>query len=285
MQLAIAIAQARLRERVKRYAEELELRVRERTQELRTAHADLQKTNTELVESTRDLQAANKELEAFSYSVSHDLRSPLRAIDGFSLMLQEDYAAALDDEGRRLLRVIQDSSGKMAQLIEDLLGFSRIVRAAISRIEIDMTALARDAISVLTQPEKAKHCAITLAVLPPAWGDSALLRQVWLNLIDNAIKYSSKRAQPRVEISSRVDDSHVVYCVQDNGSGFDMQYCAKLFGVFQRLHSAEEFPGTGVGLAIVQRVVTRHGGRVWAEGKLNEGAKFYFSLPKEAANG
>jgi light-regulated signal transduction histidine kinase (bacteriophytochrome) len=278
-QLAIAIAQARLHERVKRQAEELELRVRERTQELRTAHVELQTTNAELVQLTSKLQAANRELEAFSLSVSHDLRAPLRAIDGFSRILEEEHGERLDDEGRRLLAVVRNSTTHMGRLIDDLLAFSRYGRVAMSRTEIDMPALARDVIGELTQATKGVPCAITLALLPSAWGDSALVRQVWMNLIDNAIKYNSKRAQPRVEISGRVEDRYTVYGVKDNGAGFDMRYYDKLFVVFQRLHTDGEYSGTGVGLAIVHRVVTRHGGKVWAEGRPDEGASFYFSLP------
>jgi signal transduction histidine kinase len=278
-QLAIAITQARLHERVQRQAEELDLRVRERTQELRTAHAELQKTNAELVQLTSDLQAANRELEAFSYSISHDLRAPLRAIDGFSRIIEEDHGAQLDDEGHRLLAVVRNSTTHMGRLIDDLLAFSRFGRVAMVRTEIDMTVLAREVIDELTQATKELPCAIDLALLPSAWGDSALVRQVWMNLIGNAIKYCGKRAQPRVEISGRVEGGSAVYCVKDNGAGFNMLYYDKLFVVFQRLHRDDEFSGTGVGLAIVHRIVTRHGGKVWAEGRPDEGASFYFSLP------
>ncbi len=278
-QLAIAIAQARLHERVKRQAEELDLRVRERTQELHTAHTELQKTNAELMQLTSELQAANRELEAFSYSVSHDLRAPLRAIDGFSRILEEDHGERLDDEGRRLLAIVRHSTTHMGRLITDLLAFSRFGRVVMERAALDMTALAREVIAELTQATEGRPCAIDLAPLPPAWGDAALVRQVWMNLIGNAIKYSGKRPQPRVEISGRVEDHDAVYCVKDNGAGFDMLYYDKLFGVFQRLHREDEFSGTGVGLAIVHRVVTRHGGKVWAEGRPDEGASFYFSLP------
>jgi signal transduction histidine kinase len=279
MQLAIAIAQARLHERVKRQAEELDLRVRERTQELHTAHAELQQSNAELRQLAAELQATNKELAAFSYSVSHDLRAPIRHIDGFSHRLAEDYGDRLDDEGRRLLSVVRSSAALMGRLIDDLLALARLGRVALARTEIDMTALARHIITELTQATHASPCLVDLRPLPPAQGDIALVRQVWRNLIDNAIKYSSKRAQPRVEISGRVEDRYAVYCVKDNGAGFDMRYYDKLFSVFQRLHTDNELSGTGVGLAIVYRVVTRHGGKVWAESQLDEGASFYFSLP------
>lgn len=259
-QLAIAITQSRLNERVRRHSEDLESEVRARTAELQTA---------------------NKELEAFSYSVSHDLRSPLRAIGGFAQILSEDFGPRLDDEGRRLIGVIRDSSTGMERLIDDLLKFAQAGRAPLAAFELDMDALARGVIADLaaTQP-KAR---IELGKLPPARGDAVLLKQVWTNLIANALKYSARRDGARVEIGGRVEGAEQVYWVKDNGAGFDMRYAEKLFKVFQRLHRAEEFEGTGVGLAIVQRVVARHGGRVWAEGKPGEGACFYFTLPGAAA--
>ena len=226
-----------------------------------------------------ELEAVNKELASFSYSVSHDLRAPLRAVDGYARMMEEDYAARLDDEGRRLLGVIRGSAGKMGQLIDDLLAFSRLGRQTLTRQAVDMAALAREALADARGDAKA---AVDIRELPGAHGDRALLKQVWVNLISNALKYSSKRDAPRVEIGGEFDGDENVYWVRDNGAGFDPRYTAKLFGVFQRLHSQEEFTGTGVGLAIVQRVVTRHGGRVWAEGRPDAGACFHFSLPREA---
>jgi len=256
MQLAIAIAQARLLERVKGHAAELETRVSERT---------------------RELEAANKELESFSYSVSHDLRAPLRAVDGYARMLEEDYGPRLDDEGRRLLGVVRDSSRRMGELIDDLLAFSRLGRQELAKRPIDMTTLAREVIAKLAAESRAQ---VHLAALPAAEADRALFRQVWVNLIGNALKYSGTREAARIEIGGSEAPGENLYWVRDNGVGFDMRYAGKLFGVFQRLHSADQFPGTGVGLAIVQRVVARHGGRVWAEGRLGEGAVFSFSLPK-----
>jgi signal transduction histidine kinase len=257
-QLAIAIAQARLHERERLHAQQLEQRVAERT---------------------AALDAAYKELESFSYSVSHDLRAPLRAVDGFARMLEEDYGARLDDEGRRLLGVVRSSSQRMSQLIDDLLAFSRVGRQSLGKRHVDMTALAREVVAVLTHGAPAS---IDLFPLPPAMADGTLLRQVWVNLVDNALKYSGKRPDARVEIGGREEPGRLVYWVRDNGVGFDMRYAEKLFGVFQRLHGADEFPGTGVGLAIVQRVVARHGGSVWAEARPGEGACFYFSLPGDA---
>ncbi len=227
----------------------------------------------------RELEAANKELEGFSYSVSHDLRAPLRAVDGYARMLEEDYAGKLDDEGRRLLGVVRDSAGRMGQLIDDLLSFSRLGRQALARHPIDVEALVRE---VITEQAGETRASIDAGPLEPVRGDRALLKQVWINLISNAVKYSSKRDKPRVEIRCRVEGGENIYSVRDNGAGFDMRYAAKLFGVFQRLHGQDEFPGTGVGLAIVQRVVTRHGGRVWAEGVPGEGACFHFALPRQA---
>ncbi|MBI1943732.1 MAG: response regulator [Betaproteobacteria bacterium] len=255
-QLAIAITQARLFERVKRHAEELEQKVRERTSEL---------------------EVANRELEAFSYSVSHDLRAPLRAVDGYALMLQEDYTARLDDEGRRLLGVIRGSAAQMGRLIDDLLKFSQVGRKPLASAPLDMRALAAESIGELSPAYPTVR--VELRELPAATGDRALLKHVWMNLIGNALKYSARSDGARIEISGRVDGAENVYSVRDNGAGFDMRYYDKLFKVFQRLHREDEFEGTGVGLAIVQRVVVRHGGRVWGEGAVADGACFSFALP------
>jgi signal transduction histidine kinase len=257
-QLAIALSQARLLARIKSHAAELEERVRARTAEL---------------------EATNRELESFSYSVSHDLRAPLRAVDGYARMLEEDYRERLDDEGRRLLAVVRDSAARMGRLIDDLLAFSRLGRQAPAARPVDMATLAAE---VANEVRGDSRAAIEIGALPAAHADPAMLKQVWLNLIGNAVKYSAKRADARVEIRGREEPRELVYSVRDNGVGFDMRYAAKLYGVFQRLHRADEFPGTGVGLAIVQRIVTRHGGRVWAEGKPGQGACFHFSLPRGA---
>jgi len=257
-QLAIAVAQARLHEQVKRQAEEMEIRVRERTAEL---------------------EAANRELESFSYSVSHDLRAPLRAIDGFGRILEEDYAAKLDAEGLRLLAVIRESSHRMGVLIENLLEFSRLGRKTLDRSAVDMAALAREVWAELGASATAQS---TIGALPSANGDPALLRQVWINLLSNALKYSARQPSPRIEVAGERSGADLVYSVSDNGAGFDMRYYDKLFRVFQRLHREDEFPGNGVGLAIVQRIITRHGGRVWAEAEVGKGAKFFFTLPVPA---
>jgi light-regulated signal transduction histidine kinase (bacteriophytochrome) len=221
-------------------------------------------------------------LESFSYSVSHDLRAPLRAIDGFTRIFEEDYGAAVDDEGRRLLKVIRDNSKRMGILIDDLLSFSRLGRQQLSTQQVDMNALVTEALAEIKSAGSYDAAAVSISTLPGVLADPVLLRQVWINLLSNALKYSSTRPAPKIEVGFIPPaDGHdqMTYFVKDNGVGFDMRYLAKLFGVFQRLHSAGEFPGTGVGLAIVHRVVVRHGGKAWAEGEIDKGATFFFSLP------
>jgi PAS domain S-box-containing protein len=230
-------------------------------------------------ERTEQLLAANKELEAFSYSVSHDLRAPLRAIDGFSRILQEDFDARLDDEGRRVLKVIRSSSQEMSRLIDDLLAFSRMGRSEVSADALYMNALVSSVVEELRR-ELGALPRIELRPLPAGRGTAALVRQVWINLLSNAVKFSAKAPEPRVEVGGYPEGGANVYYVKDNGAGFDMKYCDKLFGVFQRLHRSEEYPGTGLGLAIVQRVVSKHGGKVWAEGAVGQGATFFFTLPR-----
>lgn len=228
------------------------------------------------------LELTNKELESFSYSVSHDLRSPLRAIDGYSRMFEEDFADKLDDEGRRLLSVIRVSSKKMGQLIDDLLAFSRMGRKPVDTAKVDMNTLV-DEVWFEVCTSSRTSLPLKKANLPAAWGDRALLRQVLMNLLSNAVKYSSKKSEQLIEITAKQSEHEVVYSVRDNGVGFDMRFYNKLFGVFQRLHTENEFPGTGVGLAIAQRVIVRHGGRIWAESKPDEYTIFNFSIPKEVA--
>ncbi len=225
-----------------------------------------------------DLVLVNKELDAFSYSISHDLRSPLRFVNGYAKMLDEDYASVLDAEGKRLLLIIQESAKKMGQLIDDLLTFSRLGRKEIRKSTIDMTRLVKNVLLELDKSMGYK-AEIKLDALHPVEADEALIKQVFINLFSNAIKYSSKADHPLLTISSQQKQGELIYSVSDNGVGFDMQYAHKLFGVFQRLHSDEEFEGTGVGLAIVQRIISRHAGKVWAKGEINKGAAFYFSLP------
>jgi PAS domain S-box-containing protein len=230
--------------------------------------------------ANQQLQATNAELESFSYSVSHDLRAPLRHIDGFAELLRKHAESALDEKGRRYMKTISDSAKRMGQLIDELLVFSRMGRAELHVVELDQDDLVAE---VIRDNGFKKNAAIdwNIAALPRVLADPVLLRQVWFNLIDNAVKYSGKSASPRIEIGCRFDPAanQQEFFVRDNGAGFDMQYAGKLFGVFQRLHSAAEFEGTGIGLANVRRIVQRHGGRTWAEGHIGEGAVFYFSLP------
>jgi signal transduction histidine kinase len=228
-----------------------------------------------------NLETANRELESFSYSVSHDLRSPLRAIDGYSLMLQEDYGEQLDETGRRYIQTIRSGSQRMAALIDDLLTFSRLSRQSLNRQTVDMTALARRAAAEVLEGQADPKPAVNIPDLPPVPGDPALLRQVWTNLISNAVKYSSKSATPQIQVRAAAEAGLVRFEVQDNGVGFDMKYADKLFGVFQRLHSMDEYPGTGVGLAIVHRIIARHEGAVTAQGERGKGATFGFTLPTE----
>ena len=242
--------------------------------------------NDEIGQLSRDLAAmvtqldtANKELESFSYSVSHDLRAPLRAIDGFSRKVVNGYGDKLDDEGRRLLQVVRDNAQRMGQLIDDLLAFSRMGRREIELQPIDMDSLARSVASELRAAEPQRAVEFVCAPLPPAQGDAAMLRQVWANLLGNALKFSRRRQAALIEVGGRVDAGEIRYWVKDNGAGFDMQYADKLFGVFQRLHRQDEFEGTGVGLAIAQRIVHRHQGRIGGEGKPDAGATFWFTLP------
>jgi PAS domain S-box-containing protein len=253
--------------------------------ERKLAEQAIQELNFALHTKAEQLTTTNRELESFSYSVSHDLRAPLRAIDGFALMLEEDHAPHLDAEARRYLSVIRDNSRRMGELIDDLLSFSRLGRLPVATQEIDIESLVHEVVDeALTVPLDPVP-RVEIGRLPPARGDRALLRQVWTNLISNAIKYSSKNTMPRIEVTGERSVAENWYSVSDNGVGFNMQYADKLFGVFQRLHHADEFGGTGVGLAIVHRVVTRHGGRVWAEGKVDEGAVFSFTLPEVTHNG
>ena len=250
------------------------------------AEAKIHQLNDELeqrvVLRTAELQAANRELESFSYSVSHDLRAPLRAIDGYSLILLEDHAAQLGQEGRHLLDVVRGEAQRMGKLVDELLAFSRLGRQALNHSAVDMTDLARIAFDEVAPPamDSPRDITWTLDDLPPAVGDATLLRQVWANLLSNALKFTQGKANAIIAVSGRQAQGENIYRVQDNGAGFNMQYANKLFGVFQRLHSEEEFEGTGVGLAITQRIVERHGGRIWAEGTLAAGATFYFALPR-----
>ena len=236
-----------------------------------------------LAQRTVELEATNQELEAFSYSISHDLRTPLRAIDGYSHLLLQGYADKLDDEGKRLINVVRNNTQRMAQLIDDILEFSRNGRFAMMFSDIDMEAMAREVFEELQPVAGDTRLQFDIEPLPFARGDSAMLRQVFINLLSNAIKFSRGKETPKITVGGSIEGNEAVYHVKDNGVGFDMRYDDKLFGVFQRLHGVEEFEGTGIGLAIVKRIIVRHGGRVWAEGRLGDGATFHFSLPRGQA--
>ena len=283
---------------IRKLNEELERKIKTRTRELENRSnelsdnqkallnlvEDLNEKSTELTTRTEQLQLANKELEAFSYSVSHDLRAPLRAINGFVSILLEDYYSELNDEGKRICTIIQSNALKMGQLIDDLLSFSRLVRSDIKYSEIEMEKLANLVIADIQSHYPNLAIKFEVKAIPKATGDTNMIRQVWINLISNAVKYSSLKEQIIIQIDATENENELIYFIKDNGVGFDMKYSNKLFGVFQRLHNKKEFEGTGVGLAIVQRIIHRHNGRVWANSKIGQGATFYFSLPKQNDN-
>lgn len=239
-------------------------------------------TNVRLTENTHTLETLNTELEAFAYSISHDLKTPLIAIEGFAKLLEEDYKIALGKEGGENLNAIINGATKMRTLINDLLEFSHIQRKELQNAPCHMETIVRKIIKDQELSLNKKDYQINITHLYDCYGDSTMLEQVWANLISNAIKYSSKKEKPHIEIGSYKDDKEITYFIKDNGDGFDMKNSAKLFLVFQRLHTQSEFEGTGLGLAIVHKIITRQGGRVWAEAKKNEGASFYFSLPLTA---
>ena len=253
---------------------ELEKRVEERTAELQAAQQELKQKNARL-------EAANKELEAFSSSVSHDLRAPLRHLHGYARAFQEDCQSTLDEQGREYLENITKAAEQMSALIDDLLSFARTSQQSLKRQEVDFNLIVSEIIDDLKPEQQKRQIDWVVGPLPLVWGDASLLRQVWVNLIANALKYTRHRERARIEIGCQDDsDGQFVFFIKDNGAGFDMSLSQKLFGLFQRLHSREEFEGTGLGLANVRRIVERHSGRTWAEGRVNEGATFFFSLPK-----
>jgi signal transduction histidine kinase len=267
--------------------DELEQRVRERTKDLqqevtvrKQAEERITKLNIDLQHRATELQEAVGQLESFSYSISHDLRAPLRAIDGYSRMIMEEYRDRVDEEGNRLLAVIRNNAITMGQLIDDLLTFSRLGRQEIKQSLIDMNSLLKSIYEELKSGSPERKIDFETQKLPDAIGDVAMIRQVLTNLLSNAIKFTAKRETAMITVGYKNLPAETVYYVADNGIGFDMQYAGKLFGVFRRLVNATDFEGTGVGLAIVQGIIQKHGGRVWAEGKLDHGSTFYFTLPK-----
>ena len=244
---------------------------------------DIRLLNDTLQARLRELTALNEELEAFSYSVSHDLRAPLRHVSGFLDLLRRRAEGQLDEPSRRYIDLIGNAAARMASLIDDLLSFSRTSRQGLRPTTVDLNALIQDVRDGLAPELGQREVSFEIADLPKLWGDYALLRIVFTNLLENALKYTRTRAQARIEVGARTEADQVVVFVRDNGVGFDMEYAGKLFGVFQRLHRADEFEGTGIGLATVRRVVTRHGGRTWAESAPDQGATLYVALPRRPA--
>jgi light-regulated signal transduction histidine kinase (bacteriophytochrome) len=284
--LSVAAALAVLARRRAKEAEGANRKLASEIAERMRAQDELDKLNADLerrvAERTQQLLDANKQLEAFSYSVAHDLKAPLRAISGFSRIVMEDYGAKLDGGAQRHLQSIVGGAQRMGRMIEDLLAFSRQGNKEMTPSDIDMGELARSVFEELKGAAPEHKIEWRLQPLRPARGDRAMIRQVWVNLLSNAMKFTQPRDKARIEVGcSQNGSDRNIYYVKDNGAGFNMEHSGRLFGVFQRLHSGQEFEGTGIGLAIVQRVVQRHGGRVWAEGKVNEGATFHFTLPTE----
>jgi PAS domain S-box-containing protein len=279
-------------EELERYREHLEWLVGERTRSLQTEIADRRRAELavkelnatleqRVAERTGELQATIRDLQTFSYSISHDLRTPLRSINSFATLLLEDFSTGLNEEGKRLVNAIVQRTVTMGTLIDDLLSFSKISRQQLAIRPIEMTDLVQELVQRFFSGERGAPVAeFRVAQLPPALGDRSMIVQVLENLLVNAVKFSRRQERPIIEVGSIAGENEQIYFVKDNGIGFDMKYVGAIFGVFQRLHGADEFEGTGVGLAIVEQIVTKHGGRAWAESRVGEGATFYFSLPK-----
>jgi signal transduction histidine kinase len=261
------------------------LKIQQQRRELHEKNLSLEKAdnqikdlNANLQKNLTQLESVNKELESFSYSVSHDLRAPLRSLIGYSKMLEEDYGESLGENGKKILAIINQNANRMNMLIDDLLEFARLGRAELKKSEVNTQQLVNNLIGEMKETLGSKVL-FKMDSLLPVHADYPMFNQVWVNLISNAVKYSSKKQNPVIEIGSDKKDNEVIYHVADNGAGFSMEYAHKLFNVFQRLHTSTEFEGTGVGLALVHRIILKHGGKIWADAKVNEGATFYFALP------
>jgi len=261
---------------------ELDKRVEERTAELRTAQEELLRKNAELVKKSSQLEAANKELEAFSYSVSHDLRTPLRHINGYLQVMLNDKSCVLSGTAKNHLDRISGSAVQMGKLIEDLLAFSRMGRAEMRQIQFKTDELVNEVIGEMASETQNRNIEWNIEPLPLVRGDRDLLKQAWVNLLSNAVKYTRPRNPAKIRLSSTRKNGEWEFSVQDNGVGFDEQYADRMFDVFQRFHAATDFEGTGIGLAIVRQIISRHGGRIWAEGEVGKGASFYFTLPDKS---
>jgi light-regulated signal transduction histidine kinase (bacteriophytochrome) len=242
---------------------------------------EIQGLNQELAKRSADLESINKELEAFAYSISHDLRAPLRHMAGYTELLQKKVSSVVDEKSNRYMAMILESTKRMGNLIDDLLAFSRIGRAETQKTLVSLAQLVKEALAEVRQDTEGRNIVWKIGALPDFYGDRSMLRLVLVNLISNAIKFTRTRPQAEIAIGcSEGNGNDLVVFVRDNGVGFDMKYVNKLFGVFQRLHQSEDFEGTGIGLATVQRIIHRHGGKVWAQGAVDGGATFYFSAPK-----
>jgi len=274
---SFAGARRRIEDDLSRARDRLQVEVEQRKQR----EGEIRKLNQKLANRAAELESSNKELESFAYSVSHDLRAPVRHVVGFSELLQKQAASLLDDKSQRYIKTILDSAKKMGKLIDDLLSFSRIGRAETKKSLVNLEQLVKDVVSEIEQETRGREIAWKIDALPVCYGDRSMLMLVLANLVSNAVKFTQMRTRAEIEIGcADGDNDDLEVFVRDNGAGFDMQYANKLFGVFQRLHRADEFEGTGIGLATVQRIIHRHGGKVRAEGAVDQGATFYFSLPK-----
>ncbi len=271
-------------EKIKELNVQIENEVFQRAQQIQEANRNMIKFTEELEVKNAELLMVNSELDAFCYSISHDLRAPIRAIGGCTRILQDEYKNLLPEDGHHLMKAVIENAAKMGDLIDDLLAFSRLARRDIKQLPVNMNELTRVVLEEVKNNNPGYEAEVVLKEMPAATGDPAMIKEVMINLLANAFKYSSQSTPPRIEIGSYIREGTAVYYIKDNGVGFDMQYYNKLFGVFNRLHTMSAFDGTGVGLAIVKRIVLKHGGNVWAEAKMNEGATFYFTLSRNSSN-